>query len=163
MLEVGEQSRRGNGLHVFYFSQTGDVAGVVCEHGSQHFLVGVSALVVYLGGNHVDEILLFPRDNIRGESVVFSQWLQKQFPEKIYHGGEDFLLFQRKAVFHKAHEKAAGLHLAVFSHQRSGACAVQMIQHGGNAAKIGVLSGTAHEHVGKQRVFCGFLLAQRTQ
>ena len=155
---MGQQPRRVDGRHILRLAQPGQAEAVAAAHGFQQLSHGVGALVVPLGFNGGNEVLLFPLHKGGEKALPLHGEVQKNFLQKAEHRGKHPVAGQGKPVVHKAAVKAGGLVVPHPAHQRTDGSAVQLVQIFRNGAKVGAAFRTPEQYGGDQHILGGFLL-----
>ena len=160
---MGVEVFRGDGLGALPVAQAGDGVALVPAHGPQQAEDGIGALVVDLGGDGVAEVDLFALDKVAAEHAVLGHRLQQQLPQEAADRGKDVLPLQGIGVLDEVGIEAPGLHLALFTDERTDAGPVQLIQQHGDAHDIRVLLRAPQQDAGQQGIFCRLLPAEGTE
>ena len=124
---MSQQPRRVDGRHILRLAQPGQAEAVAAAHGFQQLSHGVGALVVQLGINGGNEILLFPLHKGGEKALPLRGEVQKDFLQKAEHRGKHPVAGQGKPVVHKAAVKAGGLVVPHPAHQRADGSAIQLV------------------------------------
>ena len=140
-LIVAVQRLGGDGLHIGNLTQTGDAKGVLPAHLLQKPVQSVGPLVVALGLQRPDQVLLFRLHIVLAEAVTLRDRVQQDFLQKGHHGSKDRVAVQREAVIDKAAGQAGTLDISDAAHQRPDGCPVQVVQPQGDGSHI--RAGTA--------------------
>ena len=127
---------RRDGLYLGDLTQAGNAVGILLAHPFQQLITGIGTLVVALGFDGPDQVLLFRSHEIIPECAVFQHGVQQKLLQKGHHGDKDRIPFQSKAVINETAGKTGAVNVTDAAHQCAYRGAVQVIQPQGDGAHI---------------------------
>ena len=112
----------------------------------------VGPLFVQRRFDGVDKILLFALDEAGAEAAVLRKRVEQDLLGKRDHRAEHLVPLRQKIVLDKVRVKAGQLDLALFAHERTERCAVQLVERGGDAADVRILLRRPQQNAGQKRI-----------